>query len=97
IAGWSVFHFCRVFRKTTGTSAHQYLLEQRLQHAQRLLWANHNGAGKPMSMLDIALACGFQTPSHFSACFKRHTGQTPMQWQTAQRDAACGANGFSTG
>ena len=76
VAGMSLFHFCRVFRDSLGETPHQYILARRMEQAQRLLWAR-NGT----SMLEIALACGFGSSSHFSAQFKRHTGQTPLQWQ----------------
>lgn len=92
VAGMSVFHFCRVFRENTGTTPHQYILRRRIEQAKRLLWSHRGGldgttteasaaAGGSLSMLEIALACGFNTPSHFAAQFKRHTGQTPLQWQ----------------
>jgi AraC family transcriptional regulator len=37
--------------------------------------------GGPLSMLEVAMACGFGSPSHFATQFKRHTGRTPLQWQ----------------
>jgi len=78
VAGMSLFHFCRVFRDSLGQTPHQYILARRMEQAKRMLWA-HSGT----SMLEIALACGFGSSSHFSAQFKRHTGQTPLQWQRA--------------
>ncbi len=83
VAGMSVFHFCRVFRDHLGATPHQYILARRMERARQLLWANDG-----RSVLDIALACGFSSSSHFSAQFKRHTGKTPLQWQ---RHAAAGA------
>lgn len=76
VAGMSLFHFCRVFRDSLGVTPHQYILARRMEQAKRLLWINSG-----LSMLEIALACGFGSSSHFSAQFKRHTGQTPLQWQ----------------
>ena len=49
----------------------------------------HNGEhnGTPVqSRLDIALRCGFFSPSYFSSQFKRIAGKTPMEYRTA----ACG-------
>ncbi|RYX91481.1 MAG: AraC family transcriptional regulator [Comamonadaceae bacterium] len=86
IAGLSVFHFCRVFRERLGATPHQYILARRMALARRLLWAR--GEAARGSVLDVALACGFASPSHFSAQFKRSTGQTPSQWQ---RSAAGGS------
>lgn len=79
IAGMSLFHFCRVFRDSLGVTPHQHILAQRMKHARRLLWSQSG-----MSMLSIALACGFGSSSHFAAQFKRHTGQTPLQWQRSR-------------
>jgi AraC family transcriptional regulator len=79
VAGMSLFHFCRVFRDSLGVTPHQYILARRMEQAKRLLWA-----GTGMSMLEVALACGFGSSSHFSAQFKRHTGRTPLQWQRAR-------------
>jgi AraC-like DNA-binding protein len=51
-----------------------------MAQAKKLLWSR--GAGNaPASVVDIALACGFGSSSHFAAQFKRYTGQTPLQWQ----------------
>jgi AraC-like DNA-binding protein len=83
IAGMSRFHFCRVFRDKLGATPHQYILSRRMAQAKRLLWSRHEPQPGSTSMVGIALACGFGSSSHFSAHFKRHTGQTPRQWQHA--------------
>lgn len=79
VAGMSLFHFCRVFRDSLGVTPHQYILARRMAQAKRVLWSQSG-----MSMLEIALACGFGSSSHFAAQFKRHTGQTPLQWQRSR-------------
>jgi AraC-like DNA-binding protein len=100
VAGMSLFHFCRVFRDANGITPHRYILARRIDHAKRLLWTGdgmgdgttgddgRTGArkreGGALTMLDVSLACGFGSPSHFATQFKRHTGRTPLQWQ---RDA----------
>jgi len=85
IAGMSLFHFARVFRERLGATPHQYILARRMALAKKLLWSR--GAGQaPASVVDIALACGFASSSHFAAQFKRYTGQTPLQWQRAGGD-----------
>lgn len=80
IAGMSLFHFCRVFRQSLGVTPHQYILSRRIELARRLLWASRIDDAGATNMLDIALACGFNSASHFAAQFRRHTGLTPRQW-----------------
>lgn len=85
IAGMSRFHFCRVFRNATGRSPHQYILAARIQAACRMLWGASQSVPGADSILAIALACGFGSSSHFSTQFKRHMGQSPLQWRASQR------------
>lgn len=73
----SVPHFVRGFRRSTGTSPHQWLLGRRISKAKELLgWSN-------LSLAEIALACGFSSQSHFSAAFKSSTTLSPGQWRRA--------------
>jgi AraC-like DNA-binding protein len=85
VAGMSQFHFCRVFRDATGKSPHQYILAARIQAACRMLWGIGRASPEARSILDIALTCGFGSSSHFSTQFKRHMGQSPLQWRASQR------------
>ena len=81
VAGMSLFHFCRVFRERLGATPHQYILSRRIALAKKLLWRRASAGGAAASIVEIALACGFGSSSHFAAQFKRYTGQTPLQWQ----------------
>ncbi len=69
-AGFSTFHFCRMFRWGAGYSAMEYVRLRRLAFAAHAL---QSGA----RILDIALACGFETHSGFSKAFRRHFGCPP--------------------
>jgi AraC family transcriptional regulator len=71
IAQMSQYHFCRAFKQAFGLSAHQYLIQQRVEQAKRLL---HQGG---MSIGEVAIACGFTHQSHFHRHFKRLTRVTP--------------------
>lgn len=75
IAGLSVFHFARVFRKATGFSPYNYVIERRLLLAQRLLMA------RDLAVQDIAPACGFPRHANFSAAFARARGMSPSQYR----------------
>ncbi|MBD0261389.1 MAG: helix-turn-helix transcriptional regulator [Tolypothrix sp. Co-bin9] len=69
--GISRYYFCRLFKRSTGLSPHQYLIQQRVERAKQLLLQ-----GK-MSIADIAQVCGFTHQSHLNRHFKRLTGVTP--------------------
>jgi AraC family transcriptional regulator len=76
VAGLSPSHFCSLFRKTLGTTPHQFVLGCRIQHAKTLL------ADPSHSILDVALASGFRTHQHFSRIFHRLTGTSPSIYRT---------------
>ncbi|WP_446743857.1 helix-turn-helix domain-containing protein [Silvibacterium acidisoli] len=75
-AGLSTSHFSRLFRKSSGRTPHQYVLEQRIDHAKSLMADSHH------SLLDIAIASGFRTHQHFSKVFHRITGRSPRQYRS---------------
>jgi AraC-like DNA-binding protein len=85
VAGISQYHFCRVFHQEVGKSPHQYVMAARIDAARRLLQdPGACGAAQKPSMLDIALACGFGSSSHFSTQFRKHTGRSPLAWRSAR-------------
>ena len=71
----SSYHLTRVFKKATGMSPHQYLVQVRVNSARALLTA---GAGD-RSLAEIAAAVGFADQSHLTRHFKRMLGITPKQ------------------
>jgi AraC family transcriptional regulator len=85
--GLSVRHFTRAFRQSVGIPPHRYLLKRRIEHARELL---HNPA---LSLLDIALACGFSDQSHFTRVFRASMHVSPGAWRRQQgaalNDGAC--------
>ncbi len=72
-AGLSEFHFARMFKHSTGLAPHQYVMQARLQQADRLL--RHTIA----PLTQIALDCGFSSASHFCNRFKAAYGCSPLQ------------------
>jgi AraC family transcriptional regulator len=74
--GLSPSHFYSLFRKTVGTTPHQFVLHCRIQHAKSLL----DKSGK--SILDVALASGFRTHQHFSRIFHRLVGVSPSVYRS---------------
>ena len=74
--GLSPSHFCGLFRKTSGTTPHQFVLHCRIQYAKALL------AEPSHSILDVALASGFRTHQHFSRIFRRQVGIPPSTYRS---------------
>lgn len=74
IAQMSPYHFIRLFRKATGKTPHQYVLEQRITKAQYLL--QH----REISISETAAIVGFCDQSHLTKYFRRITGVTPRQY-----------------
>ena len=61
----------RLFRKYLNTTPTRYYLNLRLARARHLLRQTS------MSILSVALACGFVSASHFSKCYRECYGRTP--------------------
>jgi AraC-like DNA-binding protein len=79
VAALSPMHFAARFRLATGHRPHEYLQLRRIERAKNLLL-------RPgVSLIDIALAVGFRTQSHFSTVFKRYVGHAPSYWRDLQR------------
>jgi AraC family transcriptional regulator len=75
VAGMSTFHFAREFKRTTGTSPHQYLMRFRVERAKELL------ARSQMPLVDVGFRAGFSHQSHFTRLFRRLTGTTPQSYR----------------
>jgi AraC family transcriptional regulator len=73
--GISQFHFCRLFKQSTGMTPHAYLIQQRVERSKQLLKQEES------SILNIAIACGFANSSHFAKHFQKHTGISPKQFR----------------
>ena len=68
-------HVMRQFRKVTGMSVLDYITQQRVSCAQRLL------ATTDMKLLDIAAEAGFRSTARFYPCFKRLVGESPARYR----------------
>ncbi|MCW5942825.1 MAG: helix-turn-helix transcriptional regulator [Fimbriimonadaceae bacterium] len=82
VACLSTNYFLRTFRELFGTSPHQFLIEMRLQKAQRLLVETDLTVG------DVCLRVGFQSLGSFSWLFKRRIGVSPDAYRRAARSVA---------
>ncbi|MGD8310922.1 MAG: helix-turn-helix domain-containing protein, partial [Chromatiales bacterium] len=63
----------RLFRRYLNRSPKRYYMELRLEKARNLLLQTD------MSVINVALACGFTSPSHFSKCYRGHFNRTPYR------------------
>ena len=70
-AGLSTRQLERLFRKYLNRSPARYYVELRLNRARLLLLQTN------MSVIDVALACGFVSASHFSKCYRERFIKTP--------------------
>ena len=71
--GLSSRHVHRLLEETPKTF-HEHVLERRLCHAHARLVDPH---AEPQPVAEIARACGFADPAHFSRCFRVRFGDTP--------------------
>ena len=73
---------CRLFRRHTGMTLHEYRTELRLRDALDRL------ASRRGDLTRIALDLGFSSHSHFTAAFRRAFGMTPTAFVRQARPAA---------
>ncbi len=71
--GMSTRQLERLFRRYLNCSPKRYYMELRLQKARNLLLQTD------MSVINIALACGFASASHFSKCYRTRYKTTPYR------------------
>ena len=77
-AGFSLFHYYRLFQQATGLPVMQYILRRRLLHG---VYAMKQGSGKT----DAALRFGFDTYAGFYKAFCREFGATPAVFLESSR------------
>lgn len=75
LVGLSRFHFCTAFRQATGSTPHNWLVNLRMERARQLL------TDPSLPVTEIALAVGYETPSAFTASFRKVTGTTPRDFR----------------
>ena len=77
----------RLFRRDLNCVPKRYYLEMRLRRARELLLQT------AMPIMDITAACGFQSPPHFSKCYRSQFGHPPSAERKMNRaqPAAAGA------
>lgn len=75
LAGMTAHTFLLAFRANFGTTPAQYIIEQRLRLARRLL------SQTSKDITTIALESGFASHAHFTSTFRSRTGITPSEFR----------------
>jgi AraC-like DNA-binding protein len=71
----SIFYFCKLFRKGTGTTFTEFVSRTRIEKAENLL-LNPN-----LRISEIAYEVGFQSLTHFNRVFKNVVGESPTGYR----------------
>ncbi len=74
-AGLSAFHLHRVFSATAGETPKQFTLRLRLGRAAAMLLTSED------SVMDVALACGFESHEVFTRAFRKRFGIAPRAYR----------------
>ncbi len=75
LAGFSKYHFTRLFKNFTGLSFYRYLNKKRIEHAEQLL------VDPKISITEVALQSGFSSLSAFIRMFKLLKECTPTEFR----------------
>lgn len=73
--GASSFHFCKIFKKTTGLNFTRYLARIRIETARNLL------LDPQIRVSEAAFQSGFQSLAHFNRVFRRIVGESPTAYR----------------
>jgi AraC-like DNA-binding protein len=79
-AGYSPYHFIRLFHSAYRQTPHQYLMQQRIEQAKVLLRTSE------LPIRGICFAVGFESLGSFTTLFRRTVGLSPGSY----RKRACG-------
>lgn len=71
----SKYHFIRLFSRKMGSTPYSYLTNYRINESKTMLRTTDK------TVAEISELCGFTDTSNFISQFKRHTGQTPLQYR----------------
>jgi AraC-like DNA-binding protein len=77
VAGHSRAHFSRIFAEQEGTPPAEFVLQERMRRAAKLLATN-----AAMSVKEISAVVGFVDPNYFAKVFRRVFGTSPTEFRT---------------
>lgn len=76
LAGFSKFHFARLFKQFTGLTFYSYLVQKRISYAEKLL------IDPNVTIIEVGLQSGFSNIQSFNRTFKLNKGCTPTEFRT---------------
>ena len=72
LGGMTPNYFSALFKRLNGISLWDYITSRRVEQSIRLITS-----GEDLTLLEIALSCGFNHTAKFNKAFKKQTGVTP--------------------
>lgn len=91
VKGYSADYLRTVFKKQSGTTPKEYLVNRRIDYARGLMTATD---GQTMQIKDIAISSGFRDPLYFSRVFRNRTHMTPSEYMAQASGHANCANAY---
>ena len=79
MCGLSESHFRKVFEDSMNMKPNDYINSIRIMEACKII------KKEDISMEELGMKVGYQTPSTFNRNFRKITGKTPYQWKTEER------------
>ena len=79
VAGFSKFHFSRLFKQFTDMSFYDYLNQRRVKEAEKLLLDPH------LTITEVAMLSGFSSIATFNRVFKNLKECTPTEFKNLYR------------
>jgi transcriptional regulator GlxA family with amidase domain len=74
-SGLTRMYFAAQFRARMGVRPHEYVIRQRITHAQVLLIVTQT------KIANVGSCVGFSNQAHFTTVFRRYVGTTPHRWR----------------
>lgn len=81
IAGFSKYHFHRIFKKLTGETVNGYVNRLRLEKSANIIVKNPT-----IKITELSTMLGYSSVSCFSRSFKKHFGHSPYQWKNIKHE-----------
>ena len=75
----SAHYFAELFKRSTGSAPHQFVLRRRIERAKEAL------RNPKRSIIDAGFGAGFKNPSHFARVFRKLVGVSPSKFRLKTR------------